>query len=150
MERYLDPTPQSGAALIARKLEGEVLMLSLLRFREVADYTDDPYLAPAAPISGWEAYQIYIDHTMPFLERSGGDLVLMAQGGTLLIGPPDERWDVAVLVRQRSLADFMVFASNQEYMAGIGHRTAALEDCRMLPLVELPGSRAVELLRRAT
>ena len=42
-----------------------------------------------------------------------------------------------MLVRQKSLSDFMAFASNQEYLAGIGHRTAALEDSRLLQLVEL-------------
>ena len=35
-----------------------------------------------------------------------------------------------------TLADFMAFASNEAYLAGIGHRTAALEDSRLLPLVE--------------
>ena len=34
----------------------------------------------------------------------------------------------------------MEFASNQEYLAGIGHRTAALEDSRLLPLVEFENS----------
>jgi hypothetical protein len=28
------------------------------------------------------------------------------------------------------------FASDKEYLAGVGHRTAALEDSRLLPLVE--------------
>ncbi|CAB1056810.1 hypothetical protein D1BOALGB6SA_1549 [Olavius sp. associated proteobacterium Delta 1] len=44
--------------------------------------------------------------------------------------------EVIMLVRQKSLSDFMVFASNQGYLAGLGHRTAALEDSRLLPLVE--------------
>jgi hypothetical protein len=30
----------------------------------------------------------------------------------------------------------MAFASNPEYLSGIGHRLAALEDSRLLPLVE--------------
>jgi hypothetical protein len=38
--------------------------------------------------------------------------------------------------RQRSVADFMAFASDKEYLAGVEHRTAALEDSRLLPLVE--------------
>ena len=53
-----------------------------------------------------------------------------------LIGPSDERWDAAMLVRQESAADFLAFASNREYMSGMGHRVAALEDSRLLPLVE--------------
>jgi hypothetical protein len=30
----------------------------------------------------------------------------------------------------------MAFARDEEYMKGIGHRTAALEDSRLLPLAE--------------
>ena len=30
----------------------------------------------------------------------------------------------------------MAFATNAEYLSGIGHRVAALEDSRMLPLEE--------------
>jgi hypothetical protein len=41
-----------------------------------------------------------------------------------------------MLVRQSSVNDFVDFASNEEYLKGIGHRTAALEDSRLLPLVE--------------
>jgi hypothetical protein len=41
-----------------------------------------------------------------------------------------------MLVRQSSVSAFMAFASDPEYMAGMGHRLAALEDSRLLPLVE--------------
>jgi hypothetical protein len=61
--------------------------------------------------------------------------MFFGRGGPFLIGPSDERWDAALLVRQRSVADFMAFASDNEYLAGVGHRTAALEDSRLLPLV---------------
>jgi hypothetical protein len=37
-------------------IEGGLVMLNLLRFREVADYSANPELAPAAPISGAEAF----------------------------------------------------------------------------------------------
>lgn len=133
---YMEPTQESGAELFSRNIQGQVLMLNLLRFREIADYAAAPELTPERPISGREAYQCYIDHTLPFLRESGGDLLLLAEGGSFLIGPPDERWNLAMLVRQNSLDDFMAFAKNQAYLAGIGHRTAALEDSRLLPLVE--------------
>lgn len=113
-------------------------MLNLLRFREVADYSANPELAPPAPISGAEAYRRYITHTMPYLKESGGDLLFLGEGGQFLIGPGHERWDRAMLVRQNSVQSFMAFAMDTAYLAGFGHRTAALEDSRLLPLVELP------------
>lgn len=135
---YLDPTQESGRALMMRRIEGGVVMLNLLRFREVADYSASPELAPETPISGEAAYRIYMEHTLPFLRKSGGELLFYGKGGPFLIGPMSERWDVAMLVRQRSVNDFMAFASDREYMAGLGHRVAALEDSRLLPLVEEP------------
>ncbi|MCW1887181.1 hypothetical protein OKA04_20750 [Luteolibacter flavescens] len=111
-------------------------MLNLLRFREVADYSGAPELAPASPISGEEAYRLYMAHTLPHLEKSGGEVIFFGQGGDFLIGPADERWDAVMLVRQSSTAAFLEFASNKDYLAGMGHRVAALEDSRLLPIVE--------------
>ena len=135
-ERFIDASQEGGAALFARNISGEVVMLNLLRFRDIADYSANPELMPSEPISGAEAFQKYIDHTLPFLKESGGDLMFLGKGGKYLVGPQEVRWDLVMLVRQKSLSDFMAFASNQKYLAGLGHRTAALEDSRLLPLVE--------------
>jgi hypothetical protein len=135
-ERHLEVTRDAGIALVRRGIAGPVVMLNLLRFREVADYSATPHLAPTQAISGAEAYQRYIEHTLPHLQASGGELVFLGEGGSFLIGPAHERWDAAMLVRQRSVADFIAFASNEEYGAGLAHRMAALEDSRLLPLVE--------------
>jgi hypothetical protein len=43
-----------------------------------------------------------------------------------------------MLVRQSSVQSFLAFAQDAGYLAGLGHRTAAVEDSRLLPLVELP------------
>jgi uncharacterized protein (DUF1330 family) len=133
---YLDPSDANAVALFSRGITGELVMLNLLRFREVADYSEFPDLAPASPISGRAAYDRYIAHTLPFLEASGGKLLYLGEGGNYLIGPPDKGWDVAMLVQQRSVESFMEFASNEDYLAGIGHRVAAVRDSRILPLTE--------------
>ena len=135
-QAYLDPTQDQGRAFFTRGVSGAVVMLNLLRFRDVADYSATSALAPQAPISGEEAYRLYMEHSLPFLRASGGELLFYGRGGDFLIGPTSERWDAAMLVRQSSVASFLAFASNQAYLSGIGHRTAALEDSRLLPLVE--------------
>ncbi len=133
---YLDATRAAGRDFILRGLQGPVVMLNLIRLRAVADYSASPELAPATPITGAEAFRRYIAHTLPHLRASGGDLQFIGQGGAFLIGPPDERWDLAALVRQASVDAFLAFASNKPYLAGLGHRTAAVEDSRLLPLSE--------------
>lgn len=133
---YLNPTREAGYKLIQKQIKGEVIMLNLLRFREVADYSASPELAPTEPISGKQAYQLYVDHTIPFLRKSGGDILFMGEGGEYLIGPKNEKWDSVMLVKQNSIESFLNFESHEEYLKGIGHRTAALEDSRLLPIVE--------------
>jgi hypothetical protein len=134
---YLDPTDENVAALFKRQIGGEVVMLNLLRFRSVADYTDFPELAPAEEISGRDAYQKYIEHTLPFLQASGGSIVYAGIGGDFLIGPAGKGWDMVLLIRQKSVESFIAFATNQEYMKGIGHRVAAVRDSRIVPLEDM-------------
>ena len=135
---YLEPSDESARRFFERDIKGPLTMLNLLRFRDVADYSRFPQLAPPDPISGREAYDRYVRHTIPFLNASGGSLEFFGTGGHNFVGPADERWDLVMLVRQASVNSFLAFASNEDYLAGIGHRTAALEDSRMLPIVDRP------------
>jgi uncharacterized protein (DUF1330 family) len=135
-ETHLEPTQEQGRKFFTRGIRGSVVMLNLLRFRAVADYSATPELAPDSPISGADAYRRYMDHTLPCLKASGGELLFYGEGGDCLIGPTDEHWDAVILVRQSSVQAFLAFASDKNYLAGMGHRTAALEDSRLLPLVE--------------
>jgi hypothetical protein len=84
--RYLAPTQSAGRLFVRRGIKGPVVMLNLPRFRDVAGYSATPELAPAARISGTEAFDRFIQHTLPFLRESGGyvesgaELVLLRVG----------------------------------------------------------------------
>jgi hypothetical protein len=138
MTTHLHVTQDSGRALIMRGLIGPIHMLNLLRFREVADYSSAPELTPCEPMSGADAYSLYLEATLPHLCASGGELLFLGDGGYFLIGPSEERWDMAMLVRQQSVDTFIAFATDEAYLAGIGHRNAALADSRLLPLKGMP------------
>jgi uncharacterized protein (DUF1330 family) len=132
---YLEVTQDAGRAFLTRGIRGEVVMLNLLRFRDIADYSRYPDLAPAEPITGRAAYDRYIEHATPFLEAAGSTVDFSGSGGPFLIGPPDETWDLVLLVRHPSVDEFMKCASNPAYQAGLGHRQAAIADSRLLPVV---------------
>tara|TARA_R110001592_G_scaffold20023_1_gene81775 strand:- start:51 stop:473 length:423 start_codon:yes stop_codon:yes gene_type:complete len=131
---YLEPTQEAGAKLFSKQLEGEIYMLNLLRFKDTADYTEFPDLAPIEPISGNKAFDFYIKCTTPFLKDSGGDIVFMGKCSDFFIGPSDETWDFVMLIKQKSLQSFLAFASNPAYMKILGHREAAIIDSRLLPV----------------
>lgn len=136
-QTYLTPTHEAGRAFVERNIRGTVIMLNLLRFKKIADYAQNPSLAPENTITGEEAYRLYINHTLPFLKEAGGEVIFFGKGGHFLIGPEDEYWDAVLLVHQKDTASFLAFENNAEYMKGIDHRTAALEDARLLPLETL-------------
>ncbi len=131
---FIEPDPDAVRTWLATNPEGPIVMLNLLRFREVADYSRSPVLAPKHPISGAEAYARYAAHTQPFLVEAGASVTYMGYGRAPIIGPPEERWDEVLLVQHRSAQAFLDFATNKPYLAGVGHRTAALSDSRLIPL----------------
>lgn len=133
-ESYINATEEAGKAFYLRQIEGPVVMLNLLKFREVADYSGAPHLAPDTEISGKQAYKRYIEHTLPFLKAAGSEVLFQGKGGAFLIGPEEEDWDTVLLVKHTNAAKFLQFASSEEYLKGAGHRTAALADSRLLPI----------------
>ncbi len=134
MSSHIHATPESGKDFYMQfNDKGKVVMLNLLKFRETADYSGHENIAPAGPISGKEAYQLYINHTLPILEKAGARVIFMGQSNGFLIGPEAEKWDLVLLVEHESVTTFMAFAQNEEYLKGAGHRTAALADSRLLP-----------------
>ncbi len=136
---YVDATDENGRLVFGRGLSGPVTMLNLLRFRETADYSATPDLSPAEPITGAAAYDTYLREATPFVNAVGARVAFLGDAGHYLIGPTDRRWDRVMLVAYPDVADFLGMARNEDYLATIGHRTAALEDSRLLPIVESTG-----------
>lgn len=104
-----------------------VHMLNLLRFRDVALYKEGP-----AECSGREAYARYSRVAMQALAEVGGHVVYHGTVTGHLIAPPAERWDVMVLVRYPAPQAFATMVALPHYQAATRHRTAALEDSRLV------------------
>ncbi len=111
-------------------------MMNLLRFKPKADYTNLESLKPDQEITGEEAYQLYMDYTLPELEKAGGKIIFYGKSNSFLIGPESENWDAILLVGHQSVAKFIEFSQNKDYLKTAGHRSAALEDSRLLPITE--------------
>jgi uncharacterized protein (DUF1330 family) len=136
MSNYIHTTPEQGKQFYQDfHGKGKVVMLNLLKFKERADYTGHEGLRPDGDISGEEAYQLYMESTMPELEKAGSRVLYYGKCNEFLIGPGSERWDACLLVEHESVMKFITFAQNEDYLKTEGHRTAALEDARLLPTV---------------
>ncbi|MFK7948554.1 MAG: DUF1330 domain-containing protein [Saprospiraceae bacterium] len=134
MSKHIHVTQEQGKNFYMRGIKGEVVMLNLLKFKEVADYSDSPHLAPKESISGKAAYDLYMKTVTPLLAKAGSSLVFQGKGGQMVIDPTDEYWDLVLLVKHESVAKFMAFANDEAYKKIAGHRTAALEDSRLMPI----------------
>ena len=131
---FLDVTPEAGRNYFSNPPKGEIVMLNLLKFKDIADYSHFPSIAPKETISGKEAYQLYMDQTLPFLKEANSEVIFSGKSNSFLIGPFQEDWDLVLLVKHKDAATFLAFAQNKKYLAIAGHRTAALEDSRLLPI----------------
>jgi uncharacterized protein (DUF1330 family) len=127
---YVEPRPERLRAF----LEGggddsPVVMINLLRYRERAAY---PEGCDAAPCSGGEAYQRYAAAAVGRIASVGGRVLWMGHVDLSLIAPEFEAWDDALLVEYPSRKAFVEMVSQPEYQAIAAHRTAALEDSRLI------------------
>jgi uncharacterized protein (DUF1330 family) len=121
----ITPTPTQLEQLLAADLDGPVIMLNLLRFKDRADGIDEG-------ITGAEAYRRYGEATAPFLQKVGGRLLLAVEAKTVLIGPEALEWDMALMVEYPSREKFLEMASDPDYLAIHEHRAAALSDSRLI------------------
>jgi uncharacterized protein (DUF1330 family) len=121
----ITPTQTQLEGLLAADIEGPIVMLNLLRFKDRADGIDEG-------VSGREAYGRYAAATTPFLERVGGRLLLAAEAKAMVIGPEALEWDLALMVEYPSREKFLEMASDPEYLAVHEHRAAALSDSRLI------------------
>ncbi len=136
---YIEPTEAAAKKLFSPNHKGPVVMVNLLRYRDVADYSEAPELAPEKTISGLEAYKKYMQEAGRFLVDVGGEVLFAGKALDFFVGPEDEHWDHALLVKYNSLEEFKAFASHPGYLKIVGHRTAALADSRLLPLLKSYG-----------
>ncbi|MDQ2179202.1 hypothetical protein [Marinifilum sp. D714] len=138
MSKYIDVSPEAGKEFYQNfHNNGRVVMLNLLKFKVIADYTDLEEIKPSKEISGEVAYQLYMESTLSELERVGSRIIYFGKSKGFLIGPDSETWDAVILIEHESVSKFMEFAQNKEYLKNVGHRTAALEDSRLLPTSEI-------------
>ncbi|WP_420625405.1 DUF1330 domain-containing protein [Candidatus Poriferisodalis sp.] len=109
-----------------------VVMLNLLRYRETAEsgYGVDG-------MSGEAAYREYGRRFAELHPRFGGEPIWMGRAGHTAIGPTSEQWDIAILVRYPTRAQFVAMFRDPDYLAIAPIRAAALEDSRIIETTQL-------------
>jgi hypothetical protein len=66
MSKYLDAAPEAGKRFYRDfHGKGKIVMLNLLKFKIIADFTNLENVKPSGEISRKEAYQLYMDSILP-------------------------------------------------------------------------------------
>ena len=133
MTGNIDPERAQFDAFKALPRDQPVNMLNLVRVRDVAVYPD------GTERSGIEAYRRYGAESGPVLDRVGGSILWRGAFETVLIGPSDERWDFCFIARYPTAGAFLSMVTDPEYQKAVVHRTAAVEDSRLIRMGELAG-----------
>lgn len=128
---YVDPTKEAFAQFKDLPTDAPVHMLNLLRFREKAIYPD------GRDVTGAEAYKTYGRESAPVFQRLGGRQIWIGKPRLMLIGPEAERWDLAFIAAYPSGQAFIDMVRDPDYRLAVVHRTAAVEDSRLLRLSPL-------------
>lgn len=109
-----------------------VVMLNLLRYRDQAEEGHG-----VDGLTGEEAYRRYGQAFAELGPRFGGEPIWMGRAGQTIIGPPDERWDIAILVRYPERERFLAMLRDPDYQSIAPMRAAALADSRLIELTQL-------------
>jgi len=132
MTGYVDPTKENFASFRTKDRAGPIHMLNLVRFRDRAAYPD------GREATGAEAYAAYGRESEPVFQRLGGSIVWRGKFELMLIGPPDECWDLCFIAEYPSVVAFVEMIRDPLYREAVKHRQAAVEDSRLIRLA--PGA----------
>lgn len=126
MSKYVDPSRDQFAAFMQLADEGPIWMLNLIRLRKSAKYED------AREATGAAAYAAYARASEPFFKDVGGKIVWSGAPVAMLIGPDDERWDLAFVAEYPGAAAFADMVKDPGYQAIVHHRQAAVKTSRLI------------------
>jgi uncharacterized protein (DUF1330 family) len=137
MARSVDPDRQQLSRVLKEiPQDTPIVMLNLLRFRDQAVYPDGH---GAEPCTGAEAYHRYSQTAIRKITEVGGQPIWAGNVQGSVIAPPGEEWDEVLLVEYPSIGAFMDMIRQPDYQEAAVHRTAALEDARLICTVQTRG-----------
>jgi len=136
----IDPTRAQFDAFKALSRDAPIQMLNLIRLKPLADYLPD-HPDHGKGLTGLDAYRAYGRTSRPIFERLGGRQIWAGRPETVVTGPADERWDLAFIAEYPNAAAFLAMVTDPDYREHVKHRTAAVEDSRLIRLAPLtPGN----------
>jgi uncharacterized protein (DUF1330 family) len=135
----IDPTRPQFDAFKALPRDKPIQMLNLIRLRPLAAYPAD-HPSHGKGMTGLEAYRAYGRTSAAVFARVGGRQIWAGKPEVVLTGPTGERWDLAFIAEYPGGGAFLAMITDPEYREHVRHRTAGVEDSRLIRLAPItPG-----------
>lgn len=134
MSDHVDPDKERFGLFKDLPRDHPVQMLNLVLLNDKAVYED------GTTTSGLEAYKAYGRESSPVFKRLGGRIVWSGDFELTLIGPADEKWDIAFIAEYPSGQSFIDMIRDEEYRRAVRHRQAAVKTSRLVRVKSKPVS----------
>lgn len=130
---YIDPDREAWEVFKSLPRDQPIQMLNLIRLKPRAEYPDG-HPDHGRDLTGLDAYRAYGRTTAHIFKRVGGRQVWAGKPQVMVTGPGSEAWDIAFIAEYPSSAAFIEMVRDPEYRDLVPHRTAGVEDSRLLRL----------------
>lgn len=130
---YIDPDREAWEVFKSLPRDQPIQMLNLIRLKPRAEYPDG-HPDHGRDLTGLDAYRAYGRTTAHIFKRVGGRQVWAGKPQVMVTGPGSEAWDIALIAEYPSSAAFIEMVRDPEYRDLVPHRTAGVEDSRLLRL----------------
>ncbi len=127
IDKSIDPTADQVRALRDDGAQGPVVVLNLLKFREVADYGPDSDEPAMRGVDAYARYQTAFVETVAAVSRA--EVLYDGPVGQVFIGmagTPETDWDKVLIVRYPSRQHFLGMMADATYREALRHRYAGL------------------------
>lgn len=130
---YINSTPEAYATMQSLPTDEPLHMLNMIQFKDTAIYDVDSEFS-AKNWTGKQAYAEYSRLVTPIASRVGAQPIYIGEPQLTLIGPKHEKWDAVFILQYSDVASFLALVSDPEYKKHAFHRSAAIENSRLVRL----------------
>jgi uncharacterized protein (DUF1330 family) len=139
MAGSVDPTREQFDAFKALPRDTPIQMLNLVRLKALADYPEG-HPNHGKGMTGLDAYRAYGRETAELFKRVGGRQIWVGRPEGVVTGPTGEHWDIAFIAEYSGASGFLAMVTDPQYREWVKHRTAAVEDSRLIRMAPVtPG-----------
>lgn len=137
MTGHIDPDRAAWDLFKSLPRDQPIHMLNLIRLKPLAEYPAD-HPDHGKGKTGREAYAAYGRTTATIIKRLNSRIVWSGRPDVVVTGPSDERWDLAFIAEYPNADAFIEMVRDPDYREFVKHRTAAVEDSRLIRMAPLP------------